>query len=114
MQEKNIFRTAIIAALLGLTFLFFYSGEADLQAVERIDSAIPEETVNLKGTVNRVSVSDKVIFLEIEGERVEKTDVILFTDQEIFVKPGDHVEISGTVEEYQGKKEVIANRILLK
>ena len=114
MNEKTLLKVSVVIALLGLSFLFLYSEEVDLKSVERIDSAIPEETVELKGTVNRVSVSDKVIFLEIEGERVEKTDVILFTDQDIFIKDGDYVEISGTVEEYEGKKEVIANSIVLK
>ena len=114
MKEQNILKLAILVALLGLGFLLLYSGEVDLQSVERIDSTLPEENVVIKGIVNRVSMQDKVIFLEIEGQRAETVDVVLFASEEIYLKKGDSVEVSGTVEEYEGKKEVIANNIVLK
>ena len=50
----------------------------------------------------------------MESERVEKNNIILFPDQEIFLKEGDSVEISGTVEEYNNQKEVIGNKVVLK
>ena len=114
MQEKTILKVAIVVTIIGLAFLFLYAGEVELKAVERIDSAIPEETVEMTGIVSRVSQHDKVIFLELEGQRIEKVDVILFTDENIFLKAGDYVEISGTIEEYEGKREIIANKIMLK
>ena len=114
MQEKTIFKTSIIVTLLGLSFLFFYAEEVDLKNVARIDSELPEESVTMQGVVKRVQQSEKVIFLELEGERVETVDVLLFTSEEIYLKEGDFVEVSGTVEEYEGKKEIIANSVKLK
>ena len=57
---------------------------------------------------------EKVIFIELTGERTETVDVIVFPDSDIFVNEGDYIELSGTIEEYEGKKEIIANNIVLK
>ena len=40
-------------------------------------------------------------------------DVVVFNDEEIYLKKGDYVEISGEVEEYKGKKEIIASEITI-
>lgn len=114
MQEKTILQVSIVVIILGLFFLLLYAQNLDVRNVERIDSEIPEETVLLKGVINRVSQHDKVIFLEMLGERIEKVDIVLFNDEEVFVKEGDYAEITGTVEEYKGKKEIIADKIVLK
>jgi aspartyl/asparaginyl-tRNA synthetase len=114
MDEKSILKISIVAIIIGMVFLFFYSGEIDIQAVERIDTAIPEETVEMSGVVSRVTQMEKVAFIELVGERKEKVDVIIFKDDDIFLKEGDLIEVSGTVEEYEGKKEIIANSVVLK
>lgn len=113
MQEKTLQKVAIIVALLGLIFLSFYAENLQFREVARIDSEVPEEKVRMQGKVTRVSPQDKVIFLELDGEIIEKVKVILFTDESVYLKQGDRVEISGTVEEYQGEKEVIANEVVL-
>ena len=114
MNEATILKVAIIATIVGLLTLFFYMEEVDIRNVARIDSIVPEETVQVKGTVTRANAHDNVLFLEVEGTKVEPIDVILFTSDSIYVKEGDTVEITGTVEEYEGKKEIIANSITKK
>ena len=61
-----------------------------------------------------MSQQDRVAFIELQGERVETIDVFLFADEDVYLQEGDYVEITGTVEEYQGKKEVIASKIVKK
>lgn len=114
MKEKTILKISLVIALLGLSFLFLYAEELDLNVVENVDTVELEEEVKLKGTVSRLTVKDKVAFIELEGKKVEKTDVILFNDEDLFLKEGDYVEIEGTVEEYNDKREVIANKVVLK
>ena len=48
------------------------------------------------------------------GERIETMDVVVFPEEEIFLTEGAYVKISGMVEEYQGKKELIASKIVMK
>lgn len=113
MHEKTLFRLSLIVTLAGMLFLLFYAGAIKLERVERLDSLLPEEKVTLRGVLTRVSEQDKVIFLQLDGERLETIDVVLFPEENLPLQEGDYVEIIGTVEEYEGKKEVIAGKVML-
>ena len=100
--------------VLGLIFLFFYSEGLNLENVIRIDESYAEDEIKITGEISKISVQDKVVFIEISGQQIIKTDAIVFSDEEIFLEEGDIVEITGVVEEYNGKKEIIANKVLKK
>lgn len=114
MEEKTLFKIALLITVIGLAFLFFYAEEFSVRSVETIDNIPNEEEVQMEGVIKRLTKADKVFFLELEGQRVEKTAVILFNDQDVFLHEGDYVEIFGSVEDYQGKKEIIASKIVVK
>lgn len=114
MKEKTLLQASLIMVLAGLIFLYFYAEEADLPMVEKLNTMLPEEKVRLQGIIWRLRQQDKVAFIELQGERIETMDVVLFTDEDLYVQEGDVVEIKGTVEEYQGKKEVVATRLMKK
>ena len=103
MQEKTILKVSVIIIVIGLVFLFLYAGEIDLKSINNLDEALPEEQIEMKGIITRLSVNDKVAFIELEGSQVVKTDVILFNDRDVYLSEGDYVEISGTVEVYNNK-----------
>ena len=113
MDEKKLYFISIVVTILGLAFLYFYAEEIDLE-VKELDAVKPNEIIKLKGVLTQVTTKDKVIFLQLQGEKMITSDVILFTSEDTFLKPGDYIEVEGRVEEYQGKKEVIANSIILK
>ena len=114
MDEKQLIKISIFVALMGLLTLFFYADNFDLKKVENFDNVKVEETVKIEGEVTKLSFQEKVAFIEIEGQQIIKTDVVLFNDKDIFIKEGDFVVITGDVEEYNNKKEIIANEIMLK
>ena len=114
MQEKTINKISMVIVVLGLIFLFFYAEEVKLGKIETIEDIPAQEKVLIQGIVTRLTNIDNAIFIEIEGSRVEKTSVIVFNDQELFIQEGDRVEISGLVEDYNGKKEIIASKVTLK
>jgi len=114
MEEKNILKISLILVFLGLIFLYFYSSEINLNKVENFDNLQLEEKVKAEGVVKQVSVSEKVIFIKLSALREQQMDVIVFNDEEVFIQKGDLVEISGEVEEYKGKKEIIASKIIVK
>ena len=114
MEEKTLLSASLIMVLLGLTFLYFYAEEVQIRAAQQLGNLPPEEEVRLQGVISRVSQQDRVAFIELQGERVETIDVVLFADEDVYLQEGDYVEITGTVEEYQGKKEVIASKIVKK
>ncbi len=114
MKERTLFTIAALLSITGLLFLFFYAEELELKSVARLDAELPEEEIAVLGRITRLSVQENVTFLEIQGERIETIDVILFPEEKLLLREGDFVEIAGTVEEYQGKKEVIASSVTLK
>ena len=114
MDEKQLIKISLSLALLGLLTLFFYADNFNLKVIEDFDNVKVEETVKLEGMITKLSFQEKVAFIEIEGQQKIQTDVVLFNDKEIYIKEGDYVQIVGEVEEYNNKKEMIANKIVKK
>lgn len=114
MQEKTLVRLSLIVTVLGLSFLFVYAQTLDLKPTADLETIPSSEKVAMKGTVKNVKVTDKAVFFELEGEKIVHTDVILFPDSSMYLREGDHVELTGQVEEYKGEKELIAEKIVLK
>jgi len=114
MKEKTILKISLVLVFIGLTFLYFYSSELNLSAIDNYDNLLSAEPVKTTGIVEQVSVSDKVTFLKLSALTKQELDVIVFNDQDIFVKPGDTVEVFGQMEVYNGKSEIIASQITVK
>lgn len=114
MEEKNLLKTAVAASLAGLLALFLLSSWTELDPITSLEGIAEEEEVKLSGIVGKVSDREKVLFLEVHNEKVEKTEVVVFKDREILLAEGDYVEVTGTIEDYLGRKEIIANKIVKK
>lgn len=113
MQEKNIIILATIIMILGFAILIIFVEDYTPSSITIIESVEPPRAT-LRGIITEIHPSEKAIFLKVDGERLEETSVILFTDHDVFLEEGDHVEISGKEEIYQGKREIIADQITLK
>ena len=114
MQEKQLIKTSLIVASVGLLILLFFADSFELVAINNIENIENEQEVKLQGVITRLTQLEKVVFIELEGKQVVKSDVILFPDEDLYLQEGNYVEITGTIEEYNNKKEVIANEIVLK
>lgn len=114
MQEKTLLRLSVALMIIGLLFLFFYAQELDTIPQNSIDKFSPEEKVILHGVIKKISTQDKVIFLTVEGEEVKTTDVILFSSEDLFLRENASVEVQGLVQEYNGKKELIAQKVVMR
>lgn len=112
MEEKTLLKVSLVVGLLGIMFLYFVSSGIDLETIDGLEDVEAEEEVKVNGVLGRVTETEKVIFLEVLNEKVEKIDVVLFKEGEISLSEGDYVEILGTVEEYNGEKEVIGNKVV--
>lgn len=114
VTEKNLLRLSIIVSLVGLLFLYLYATEISLEPITKIDTIPVDSTVTIQGRVSKVSNQDTIAFLEVDNEKIEQTTVILFKDHDVWIHEGDVVEITGTVEEYEGKQEIIGNKVIVK
>ncbi len=114
MEEKTLLKVSLIVGIVGLFLLYFISSEITLDTIPNINGIPEEEIVKISGVVGKVTNSDKVAFLEVLNEKIEKTKVILFKDSNISLNAGDYIEISGTVEDYLGEKEIIGSKVIKK
>jgi DNA/RNA endonuclease YhcR with UshA esterase domain len=114
MQEKTLFKIAISCAIIGMFILFILSEELSLAPIESLESAQIEKTIKIQGVATKVTKKDTVTFLEVSGEQTTTMQIIIFPKEEIFLKEGMNVEIEGIVEEYKGKKEIIASSVIAK
>ena len=114
MREETLRKIALGISCLGLMLLFFYVNELSLEPVEAIDTIPTGDIVKINGIVQKIQERENVIFMTVEGQRTEKTEVVVFIDEHIPIQKGDFVEIQGLTEEYKGTKEIIAHSVQVK
>ncbi len=114
MKDRTLLRIALITAIVGLFLAALFLEKEQVNLTSRLDE-LPEDTeVTIIGKVVRVTNTEKVAFLEIQRQKIEPVTVVLFKEDNITIKPGDYVEIEGSTEIYEGKPEIIGNKVTLK
>lgn len=111
MKEKTLLKIAVMASLLGVVVLYFISEGMMIEEkmIENIDSTDYEKDIRINGKVERVTDMEKIVILEVSQPK--KITVVAFKDGKFDIEEGDSVYISGSVEEYRGKPEIIADEI---
>ena len=111
MKENTLLKIAMVCSLAGIAVLYFVSTKIDVKNYNpiKLNENIGDD-VKLQGTIAKMTDTGNVVFIEINQQN--PATIVLFTeDDNLKLKNGDSVEISGKVQEYNGKNEIIANRI---
>lgn len=93
--------------------LYFVSSNIGIteKTIGKINKGNVGEDVKLLGRVNRFVESEKVYFIEMT-QPASMTVIVFKGDKQNFsLDEGDYVEIIGEIDEYEGRLEVIGNRI---
>jgi len=116
MHDRTLLKIALVGSIAGVALLFAFSEQFSVseQTISRLDELPEGQEVDVTGVVLRATDKGKVLFLDIAEEKVEKVTVVLFKDREMQVKEGDYVRVVGSLEEYQGKKEIVGNKVEVK
>ncbi|MCK4860251.1 MAG: hypothetical protein KAS87_06820 [Candidatus Omnitrophica bacterium] len=113
MKEKTLLKIALICSLLGLLTLYLTSNNIEIKEknIEKITLENKDEFVKLKGIVSNVIDTEKVTIMEIT--QPQQITVVLFKNENktIPIQQGNEVEIIGKVDEYEGRMEIIADRL---
>jgi DNA/RNA endonuclease YhcR with UshA esterase domain len=116
MQEKKLVKISMACSISGLILLFFVTQQVEIPLTE-IASITPDDmykSVRICGNVTHKYVSvTKHVFLDIK-DQTGKIDVVFFNrtaeDVNVYeVDINDFICISGAVDEWKGKLEIIGN-----
>jgi DNA/RNA endonuclease YhcR with UshA esterase domain len=113
MKEKLLLKIALMVSLIGVVSLFFISSNIDVEqkSIEKITFDDIDKHVKVQGTVNEMFENDKVMIIDI----VQPTEitVVLFkrNNESLAIKKWDNIEVIGKVDEYEGRLEIIGNRV---
>ena len=110
MKEATLLKIALICSLIGLIVLYFISERIEIMDYKpaELNKNIGDD-VNLKGTITKISDKGNVVFVDVSQQN--SVSVVLFTDNNVNLKNGDHIEVIGKVQEYNGKNEIIAQKV---
>lgn len=113
MKEKTLLKIALICSMVGMAALYLVSRNLDVRDYtslpNRLNGNIGDE-VKLKGTVERITKRDDVVFVEVRENA--PVSVVLFNgNHALNLNQGDFIEIIGQVRQYKGKNEIVADSI---
>jgi aspartyl/asparaginyl-tRNA synthetase len=110
MKETTLLKIALICSLIGLIALYFISTKIEVKDYKPILNKNIGEDVKLIGIVTKITDKGNVVFIEVNQQN--PITVVLFTeDDNLKLNSGDNVEVIGEVQEYNGKNEIIAQKI---
>ena len=111
MKETALLKIALVCSLVGLISLYFISAKIEIKDYKPdILNRNVGDDVKLMGTVTKITDRENVVFIEVNQQ--SPITVVLFTDDDnLKLNNGDSVEIIGEVQEYNGKNEIIAQKI---
>ena len=111
MKETALLKIALICSLVGLIILYFISTKIEVKDYKPsiLNKNIGDD-VNLKGAITKITDKGNVVFIEVNQQ--SPITVVLFTDDDnLKLNNGDNIDVIGEVQEYNGKNEIIAQKI---
>ncbi|MBI2102216.1 hypothetical protein HYT55_00110 [Candidatus Woesearchaeota archaeon] len=114
MQEKMLFRISLLVTVVGLLLLFVFSEETSTPTLDSIEQMPQSKPIRMEGVVTKLVKKDTVYFATLDSIRHETTEIIIFPEEEIFLKEGNIVVVQGTTQKYKGENEIIASKIEVK
>lgn len=99
MQEKHTTIIAIICVAIGLTLMYF-----------TLPEKFEEFNIKIKGTVYDVEEKEKITIITFKTK--DNLKAITFDNTQL--QKGDEIQITGKLQEYNGKIEIVADQIITK
>ena len=111
MKETTLLKIALVCSLAGLVALYIISSKIEVKDYKpnTLNKNIGED-VKLIGSIAKITDRGDVVFIEVNQQ--SPITVVLFTDDDnLKLNNGDNVEVTGEVQEYNGRNEIIAEKI---
>ncbi len=112
MKENDLLKIALVVSLLGLFILALVTPrlaveERELSIINSFDDG---KNVRVQGVVKSIRQGNSSTMIEI-SEQVSTTIVVFDSINSDKIKPGDLVAADGKVDSYNGKKQILAEKL---
>ena len=111
MKENTLLKIALICSLVGLVILYFISTRIEIKDYKpNVLSNNVGDDVKLHGKITKITDKGNAVFIDISQQF--PISVVVFSDGNISkIKKDDFIEVFGKVQNYNGKDEIIAQKI---
>jgi RecG-like helicase len=112
MEDKFLLNIALFITAIGILFLLIlsYYDKIPEKKFNEITSQDTDTQINVKGVILQKYVHNNSMTIKLKQECV--MDVFLF--ENLNISTGANVSVTGTVQEYNGKMEIMAENIIEK
>lgn len=107
MKEKTLLKTALICAVLGTALLMFLADKIEVKE-SNINELEDGDDAKVSGVIKRITNVGNLTFIEIETTQI----ITALAFDNVNLEKGSYIEVIGSVQEYEGKKELIIDEII--
>ncbi|MFH1592923.1 MAG: OB-fold nucleic acid binding domain-containing protein [Candidatus Woesearchaeota archaeon] len=113
MEERSLFKLALIVSLTGLLLLIFISDKIEIEEydIKDINKKLVNKQIKVSGTIERVTETPGLVIFDIK-DKTGTITAIAFKESFINLTKNRHVEIEGQVITYKDKLEIQVDQIL--
>ena len=111
MREATLLKISLVSGVAGLILLFGVLERAQPQEAtfQQILSEDIRNEVLIRGTVTRMARGNATQWLELVSD--DPLSVTVFREEIIPIHAGDHVEVRGKLEEYNGENQFVGDEV---
>jgi len=113
MKDVTLLKISLISSLLGIMILLILSNKLEVNQgfISNIDQNEIGSGVTIEGVVSEIKQVNSTTIMTVA--QLEEMMIVAFNSN-ITLDRGDYVEVTGKMQEYNGEKEIIADKIILK
>jgi DNA/RNA endonuclease YhcR with UshA esterase domain len=110
VKDSTLLKTSLICSILGIIILYFLSANIEIEEmnISKINTIKLGADVKLTGEIKQIKQLEKLTIIDVKKDCV--VPVLLFDN--ITLNVGDKIKVTGKLDEYKGKKEIIAETII--
>lgn len=112
MQEKNLFKIALLCSLAGILIILLISENLEIPSlsISEINEDLLDKQVKINGTITRINTYPTLTILNIKDSTGE---IKAITFENIEVEENALVEVTGIIKEYRSLLELEIKQLKL-
>lgn len=113
MDEKNLFKIALLCSLTGILIILLISDNLEVPIIKvyEINRDLIDKQIKTSGKINQLRYMPGIVIFNIKDETGE-IKVITF-EEDVDLKNNQEILIEGTIKEYKNYLEIEAKQIRL-